>query len=157
MLLTAMVIGTATAVAGTGRVTLSLVASGTFVWAFVPVLQLLTGLLLVRGTPIGTMRGLEGYFARHHSWSLWLLTVAAAVLLLPHWTYSSLAILASSLVPAYIGARRLAAFCRDDLGFSAATSRRRLLLHQSLTYLFLLLYVDYATELAERVLWSVAR
>ena len=156
MLLTAMVIGTATAVAGTGRVTLSLVASGTLVWTFVPLLQLLTGLLLVRGAAIGTRRALEGYFARHHPWLLWLLAVAAAILLLPHSAYRSLAILTSALVPAYIGARQLAAFCRDDLGFTAAASRRRLLLHQSLTYLFVLLYVDYATELGERLWWSVA-
>jgi hypothetical protein len=150
--LIALVIGTATAVAATGRLTLSLVVSGTLVWSFVPVFQLFTGLLLVTGANIGAARALEGYFRTHRAWSLWLLTCAVVTLLPAHSVWLVMVLAGSFLVPLVLTARALLAFCREDLGFSPDVSRRRVTLHQGATYVGVLLYLNFAVGLGPRLL-----
>ena len=151
MLLIAIVVGAATAAGATGRITWSLLVSGTLVWSFVPVVQLLTGLLLVRGAKIGRRRALESYFSTHRAWSLWLLAVAATLLLLPNPTVSILYVAATFLIPAIVNVRLLLACCRRDLGFSPPVARRRVLIHQLVTAMVLLAYGAYGIALIDRM------
>src|SRR5215210_6473940 len=79
MALTTLVLTTAMSVAATGRLTVALFLSGLACWWFLPVLQLLTGLLMIRGSGLERRAALDGYFATHRPWSLWVLIVAAVV------------------------------------------------------------------------------
>ena len=151
MALIALVIGSAMAVAATGRLTLSLAASTTLVWSWVPLVQLLTGLLLVRGADIGVARALEGYFQTHRPWSLWLLACAVAIALLPNPGGALLLLAATFVVPLVVTVRMLKVFCRRELGLGAAQTRRRVALHQAVTWTVVLVYGGYAIALIPRV------
>ena len=151
MALIATVVGTATAVAATGRITLSLVLSGALMWSAVPVVQLLTGLLLVRGAPTRTSDALELYLRTHRAWSIWLLLCAAALILVPQPISIGLYAAATFIIPGALTVRMLVAFCRWELGFSRTAAMRRVLLHQVVTSLVLLSYGNYAGALIERI------
>lgn len=150
MALVALVIGTSVTVAATERLTLSLVLSGSLGWVFVPLLQLLTGLLLVRGLPGGRMRQLERYFATHWPWSIWILVFNAAVLLLPM-RLTGLWLTATAVVPMLWTVWLLMEFCRQDLALDSRMARRRVLLHQSVTYVLVVGYVSVAVALWPRL------
>ena len=150
MALVALVIGTSVTVAATERLTLSMVISGSLGWAFVPLLQLLTGLLLVRGVPGGRMRQLERYFATHWPWSIWIIAFNAAILLLPgHLT--GLWLTATAVVPLLWTVWLLMEFCRQDLALDSPIARRRVLLHQAVTYGLVVGYVSVAVALWPRL------
>lgn len=154
MALIALVIGASTAVVGTGRLSPSLVVSGTLLGSVVPVLQVLSGLLLIRRAD---WRTLDGYFSTHRSWSMWLLTFAVAVLLLPDPGGAVVYLAATAAVPMILTAKALAAFCRDSLGLGRTAARRRVALHQVVTYAAVLAYTDFAVALMPRILAMVGR
>lgn len=133
MMITAVVLGTVTAVMGTGRVTLSLVASGTVMWAFVPTLQLLTGLLLIgaSGTHAPSLRG---YFETGRPWLLWLLALGLVFLVAPDPGPYFLPLIATIVVPFVLTARAL----------RRIAPRRAVLLHQAVTVGLLLGYIGWA-------------
>ena len=151
MLLVAIVVGAATAAGATGRITWSLLVSGTLVWSFVPIVQLLTGLLMVRGTNVSRRRALDSYFSAHRPWSLWLLGVAAVLLVAPNPGVSVLYVAATFVVPAVVNIRLLLACCRRDLGFSPSVARSRVLVHQLVTALVLAVYGAYAIAFIARM------
>ena len=155
MALVALVIGTSVSVAATERVTFSLVAGGFIGWAFVPVLQLLTGLLLVQGRPGKRIFQLERYFATHWPWSLWILVFNGAVLLLPT-RVTGLWLTATAVVPMLWTMWLLGEFCRQDLALDPRHARRRVLLHQAVTYLLVFGYVSLAVALWPRIVGLVA-
>jgi hypothetical protein len=155
MVLIAMVVGTATSVAATGRITILLLASGTACWSVVSLVQLCTGVLLVRGATVPLRRGLERYFGAHGPWSLWLLAIAGMVLLLPDPGGWIVPLALTFVVPLVFTFRRLDALCRLELGFSAAVARRRTLLHQGVTLLCLLAYGEYAGRFFPRFIDTV--
>ena len=150
MLLVAIVVGAATAAGATGRITWSLLVSGTLVWSVVPIVQLLTGLLLVRGTAVSRRRALERYFSAHRPWSLWLLAAAASLLVVPN-PVSILYIAATFVIPAVLNIRLLLACCRDDLGLSPSVARNRVLVHQLVTAVVLVVYGAYAIAFIDRM------
>ena len=157
MALVALVIGTATSVAATGRITVLLLASGAVCWSVVPLVQLCTGVLLVRGCRVPLPQALNRYFQTHRAWSLWLLAVALILLLLPNPGGWIIPLAATFVVPMALTVRRLTALCRLELGFSAAVARRRTLLHQSVTVASLLAYGEYAARLMPRLIDSAGR
>jgi hypothetical protein len=157
MALVALVLGTATSVAATGRITVGLLASGTVCWSAVPLLQLCTGVLLVRGARLPPTSGLERYFQTHRPWSLWLLGFAGMVLLLPDPGRWLVPMASTFVVPLVLTFRRLAALCRVEFGFSAAVARRRTLVHQVVTVACLAAYGEYAGRLLPRFIDTVAR
>ena len=74
-LLTALVMGTASAFAATGHVTLGLVASGLVCWSFVPLLQIATAVAIMGprlSRPVPLARRLELWFMGHAPWTLWI-------------------------------------------------------------------------------------
>ena len=155
MLLVSLIIGTATAVAATGRVTVSLVGSGALGWSFVAVLQLLTGLILVRGPHGERLRQLERYFALHWPWSLWILAYHAALLLLPTRALGTWLAL-TGVVPMAVTARLLLQFTETYVTLDRRAAIRRVVLHQAVTYSLFLAYAAVAVALWSRVLKVLA-
>ena len=149
--LIALIIGTATSAAATGRITLSLLASQTISWSFVVAVQLLTGLLLVRSATTPRIRALELYFDTHHFWSLWLLLFALLVLLLPNPGGSMFLLLATGAIPMALTARALISLARTHLGFTTAMARRRVLVHHAVTVALALIYGEYAGGILRRL------
>jgi hypothetical protein len=155
MALVALVIGSATAIAATERVTFALVLAGASGWAFVPLLQALTGLLLLRGSRGPRLPSLERYFALHWPWSLWIIAFSGAVLLLPP-RLTGVSLVATAVVPLLWTVWLLLDYCRADLGFDRRTARRRVALHQAVTYGLVVGYVSLAVALWPRVVGTFA-
>ena len=127
LLLTAVILSTVAAIVGTGRITLSLVVSGLAMWSFVPVLQLLTGLVLV-----GFRRdALERYFATGYIWHLSLLAIGVFFLL---WPSPPEFLVAAIIVPFALTARALRSVAPPG----------RVALHQAITLALLIGYVAWA-------------
>lgn len=148
MMLVALVVGTSVTVSATERVTLSLVAGGVLGWSFVPLLQLFTGVLLVRRLDPEL---LDRYFATHWPWSIWIVAAHTMLLLVPgsrgYGIYVSLTIVVPMLWTIWL----LFAFCRENLRLDVRQCRRRIALHQGLTYVILLVYVSFAVALWPRI------
>ena len=152
MALIALVIGTSVTVAATERVDFSLLVAGSFGWSFVPVLQLMTGLLLIaRTNRLPRRRALEAYFALHWPWSLWMLSAAVLLLVLPPVRDYSFALILTSLVAMVWTIFLLIGFCREQLAMTTHQARWRVALHQVVTIGVAILYVSYAVALWPRV------
>ena len=159
MLLTAVVMGAAAAVLGTGRVTVPLILSTTLVWSWLPVVQLLTGMVVV-GTPLDFTRGksprngaLTRYFATGRYWSGWILCIAVILLLLPDprlWVWVDYLLL-TFLIPATLTARALTRLRRELFGDAPSAARRRVLLHQVITFSIIVLYISWAVAMWARL------
>lgn len=157
MALTALVIGTAMAAVGTGRVTLPLILSTTVLWSFVPVLQLLTGLILVHGRGPSRREALAAYFATGHYWAIWILGMSALLLLVPSafgiWPRLAL----SFVVPSVLTARALARLRWRLFGDTHAAAWRRVMFHQAITHLMIWVYFSWAVALWTRLPWVSGR
>lgn len=152
MALVALVIGTSVAAAATGRVTIPLVLTSTLAWAFVPVIQLLTGLVLVRGAAAGgRVRALERYFGTHRAWSLWILAVHAVFLVWPASRGFVLPLVATGILPAALTVRALGRVCREGLGMSAGAARRAVIVHQTMTLGLVVAYAVWASAYVPRL------
>lgn len=155
MVFVSIVIGTAMSAAGTGRVDLSLVYWESLAWAFVPVIQLGTGLVLVLGRPGPLASRLTAYFETHRAWTLWLLTVAAALVVSPPLQGHVLWIAATIVIPCALTVRALAKVCSDDLGMTAETARRRVAIHQAMTWTVVAGYFGLSVALWPRIIdWA---
>jgi hypothetical protein len=152
MALIALVIGTAVTGSATERITASLVLAGVIGWSFVPVIQLLTGLLLVRGFAPNRTQLLGAYFATHRPWSLWILAAHAVFLLSPAARPYAFWITATAAIPMVLTVRLLQRFCRDELRLDPRRSWGRVALHQSATYTIAFAYVFVAVALWPRIL-----
>lgn len=152
MSLIALVIGTSVTVSATERVTASLVVFGIAGWSFVPLLQLLTGLLLVRGSALPRMELLIRYFQLHRPWSLWILAVHAVLLLIPIARHFQQWVVMTLLLPMLWTMGLLLRFCRDELQLEGWRAVRRVALHQSVTYAAVFVYVFVAVALWPRIL-----
>ena len=120
-------------------------------------IQLFTGMLLVRGSSLPRAHALDLYFGTHRPWSLWLLAFALLILVLPNPGGWVLTLAATAVVPIALTARRLTSLCRVELGFSAASARRRALLHQAVTLGSCLAYGEYAGRLLPRFIADLVR
>lgn len=150
MALVALVIGLSLSAAATERVDLGLVLSTSLAWSFVPVLQLLTGLVLTRGAA-DRSAAVIAYFGTHGPWTLWILSVHGVFLLAGPARDAALWFALTAVVPAVWTARLLLTLCRVHLGLSPGESRRRVLIHQGLSYGLVLAYVQFAVALDARL------
>ena len=154
--LIALVIGTSVAAAATERVTVTLVLTSALAWSFVPLIQLLTGLWLVRGAAAGRrLEAIERYFDTHRPWSLWILAVHAMFLLWPQSRGFALFVLPSCLLPAALTARALTRLCREVLRTPPSVARREVMVHQSLTWLVIVSYATWASAYLPRLVGVV--
>lgn len=156
MALVALIVGTSVTVSATERVDASLVLSGFAGWAFVPVAQLLTGLLLVRGSGPRTIAALERYFATHWPWSLWILAAHGVFLIVPASRGYGLWIMLTAAVPVLWTVRLLLQLCRETLGLSLAEARKRVVAHQAATVTIAVGYVSVAVALWPRIIGLLA-
>jgi hypothetical protein len=151
MLGVAAVVGTSVTVTATERVDAWLVLAGVLGWSFVPLVQLATGIVLVRGSGVRLTSALESYFATGWPWALAILAAHAGLLMIP-WVRGHAFWLASLGVPAaFMTIRLLLALCRGPLRMEPRQARRRVAEHQLLTLLIVVLYVQVATALWPRV------
>ena len=147
--LLALLFAAVTSIAATGRITAMLFASSLASWIFVPILQLATAFMLarsVRSAPVTLSRRIELLFDGHGAWSLWLVGVAAWLMVSPN----QLAALVTAVVPAALTARVLAAFCREVLKLPPAAAWIRVAAHQALTAALVLIYVELTTHVSSR-------
>ena len=152
MSLVALVIGTSVVAAATERVTIPLVLMSTLAWGFVPVIQLLTGAVLVRGAAAGRrVHALERYFATHRAWSLWILGVHTLFLIVPASRDVALLFVPLAIPAAVLTMRELMGVCREVLGMPAAAARRAVAVHQTMTYLIVVAYVVWASAFLPRI------
>jgi hypothetical protein len=152
MALIALVIGTSVTVSATERVTLSLVFAGAIGWSFVPLVQLLTGCLLVSGSGRDRVLLLNRYFGMHWPWSLWIVVTSATFLVSPVARRFSWWITLTAVIPILWTLRLLVRFSRDELGLDIAGSWRRVVAHQAATYGIALAYILVAVALWPRIL-----
>jgi hypothetical protein len=154
--LLALLLGIVAPIAATGRITLSLLLSGMIYWSFVPVVQFATGTVLIRSAadrPVDLPRGVELLFAAHGPWSMWLIAAAAMMM----FTWNQIEVLATALVPMALTARMLSAFGREVLGLSHRSATRRMMIHQALTWVVIVVYVELTTQLFPRIIGSLQR
>ena len=152
MALVALVIGTSVAAAATERVTLGLLLTSALAWSFVPVLQLGTGLWLVRRA--GATRrvvALERYFETHRAWSVFLVGYHALLLGWPASRGYALFLAPLAIIPIIVTITSLTRMCREVLGMTASGARLAVAIHQALTYLLVLAYAGWASAYLPRV------
>jgi hypothetical protein len=152
MALVALVIGTAVTTSATERVTLSLVLAGAIGWSFVPLLQLFTGWMLVRGFAQDRVRLLNRYFATHWPWSLWILASYALLLMFPGTRRFAFWITLTAALPVLWTFHLLLRFCREELRLGILRSWTRVATHQAVTYTIVFAYIFVAVSLWPRIL-----
>lgn len=141
----ALVVAVAIGSSATGRLHLGLVASLTFVWAFVPAIHVVTALALVasasrRRQPAGTAVAL--LLMGHGPWSIALLLFGAlGAAGLGHWFVLTGAVVAIAFV---LTARIVYAFCLEVLGSSVVGAGLRTFTHQAVTIAIAVFYLDWA-------------
>ncbi len=150
MVLISLVLGVSLSAASAERVDAGLVISTSAAWSFVPMLQLLTGLVLTRGSA-DRIGALDDYFATHVPWSLWILAVHALFLVVGPARDAALLILLTGVVPAIWTARLLVRMCREGLALSAREAWRRVAVHEAISYALVLAYVHFAVALGARL------
>jgi hypothetical protein len=151
LILTSAVLGTMGAVVTTGRVTLALVVGTAVVWSFVPVLQLLTGLLLVRDAGARRAEALARYFATDRYWSTWALGFASVLLLAPEPGAIVLWLAVTALAPLALTARALVRLRCDLFGDRSGDACWRVAVHQAITVGLIAAYAIWAGALGPRI------
>lgn len=157
MALSTLVLATVMSIAATGRLTIALLVSGLACWWFLPVLQLMTGLLMIGGRGVERRSALSGYFATHRPWSLWLLVMAGTVVLLPNPGAATYPLALTAIVPAALTVRALLRFSREQLGDTRRRAWQRVAVHQAATFIVLIVYMDLSVALWPRVLAVLGR
>lgn len=152
--LLAIMLGLLNATAAAGHVSFGLVVDEIASWSFVLLLQLLTGAALIASAPerrVSFPRSIELLFAGHAPWSLWLVAASVFQTINPN----PYIVVASGAVPMVVTAILLMAFAREVLGFSPSAARQRVLVHQAVTAVVILGYIELATRLSVRILGAI--
>lgn len=155
-LLVALVVGAATALAATGRLTAGLALSGAVCWSFVPAVQMGIAASVLRSprTRLRAAQRLDLWFMGHAPWSLWMLGAAAFI---AWFGGAGLPMIGSAIVPIVWTAWIARAFCLRILQDTPRQARRRLVLQQALTWMVVLAYVALAAQLWPRLLAELGR
>jgi hypothetical protein len=138
----------------TGRSDLRLVASTTLYWSFVPILQLIAALVLVRAAPnrrLPVPAAIDALFAANGPWSLWLLALAGWAVSAPPIARSMDGILAAALIPLVWTPVLVFVFCRSVLGDAPRAAASKTLLHQAAMLALFLVYAGNAIALTPRL------
>lgn len=155
MALTALVISTSVVAASTERVTFPLVITSAVAWAFVPLIQLGTGMWLVRGATGRRRDALEAYFETHRPWSLFILAFHASMLAWPAARGFALLLAPTAVVPIALTVLGLTRMCRETLGVSPGPARRMVMQHQLMTYFAVAVYAAWASAYLPRLVGLV--
>lgn len=150
-LLVALVLGASVAMSATRHVTPALFLSVTLCWTFVIVLQIAIAVTMIAGPSrqtVGLPRALDLFFASHAPWSLWLLAVASV----PD-PFAGLHLLLLGIVPMVLTGRMILAFFREVLHLDRRRAMGRTALHQTITWVALVLLYGSAVALRPRILY----
>jgi hypothetical protein len=152
VLLMSLLVAGAAGASATGRVTLSMLVSLGISWMFLPLLHLLVAAALVASAPrpaVGGNRAVALLLMGHAPWSLWILLAAtlAAAFGYDAW----LPMLFVALVPIALTFRIVHAFCLEVLRTSQRGAIARTLLHQSITGLIGVVYLEKTVGLVPRI------
>jgi hypothetical protein len=131
------VLGASLTIMGTGHI-----SGGSFLptlawWVWLPIGQVLIALTVIRGAAaraIGMARALDLFFMGHAPWSLWLLATAAWTAFTSPTRSLILPVPLLGIVPLVWTQVILFAYCREILRLDARAARRRVLLHQGITW-----------------------
>jgi hypothetical protein len=149
--LVAIVLGATVSILCTGILTSGLWLGSTVCWAFVPALQALIGVAVLRQPGRQSVPAfIEELFSTHRPWTAWYLAIAAAALVYPRLGPTIIEI--TALVPLAFTAARLLDLCTSRLGMDRRTAWRRVLAHQFVTYSIVLVYIQMASALAPRAI-----
>ena len=152
--LLAGMLGLLNATDAAGHVTASLVASEIVAWIFIPLLQLLTGSVLIASAGARRVtfpRAVELLFAAHRPWSLWLAAVTIFQTINPDPTI----VIGSGAVPMAVTVVLLLAFGNEVLGLNSREVRVRVFAHQAATVLLIVTYIELATRLSVRIIGAL--
>jgi hypothetical protein len=152
VLFISVLIAAAASVAATGRLTLGLLVSLAVSWMFVPLLHVLIAAGLVASAPAARVRrtsAVASLLMGHAPWSLWFLIAA---LMIAIGGYSGYRLTPVVAIPAVILTCRIVhAFCLEVLQTSARGAVLRTLVHQAVTWLIVIVYLEKAVGLVPRV------
>ena len=152
ILFVSVLIAACAGVSATGRLTLSLLASLSASWMFVPVLHVVVAAAIVlpaRDKRASAGRAVAALLRQHAPWSVWLIVACAMTTAGGYGLYHEAVLLA--LVPLAMTLRLVRAFCLDVLGDSPRGAIARTLAHQALTWGFALVYLDRAVGVLPRL------
>jgi hypothetical protein len=152
--LVAVVIGTAVTLSSARRASIGLVLMGIVCWSFVPLMQVLIGLVVIgraRGRSMSVARCLELLFAGHLPWSLWTLVMVGLYTFTPLHIVLAAQVL-SLLIPAVWTTIIVDAFCRTALDCTPARARLLTAAHQAMTWTAFFAYVFLVSGFWPRVL-----
>jgi hypothetical protein len=155
----AVIIGTAVTMCSAERAPAGLLLMGVACWSFVPVLQLLIGMIVIaiaRPRSMRMARAIELLFVAQLPWSLWVLAMTGAYRFLE--VNPGLVIQVSGLaVPALWTLGILWAFCRTVLDCSPRRALIMLVVHQALTWTVFFGYVTLVSGVWPRLLAAIGR
>jgi len=134
--------GACAAFSATGRITASQLLSLSIIWAFLPILHVLIARIVMR-------RQVGVFLTGHAPWSLWLIAAAAMTGLLGYAAYWWMLLL--TIVPGILTLRIVFAFSVEVLGLERRAAIGRTLVHQSITWLIALIYLERAVSLIPRM------
>jgi hypothetical protein len=147
-----LVLGASVAMAATREAPAVLLVSTTACWSILVLFQVLIALALIhkpaRAT-VGIARALDLFFASHAPWSLWMLAVVGWAPLPGGRPLAP--VLIAALVALALTFRMVAAYFQHVLGLDRRTALRRTILHQALTWGFLLGAAAAAVAILPRV------
>lgn len=137
-----LLVGACAAYSATGRITASLILSLSIAWAFLPVLHVLIA-RIVMGKQVAL------FLTGHAPWSLWLIAAAAMTGSFGYAAYWWMLLL--TVLPGLLTLRIVFAFCVDVLGLPRRAAIRRTIVHQTITWLIALIYLERAVSLIPRI------
>lgn len=152
VLFISLLVAGAASVSATGRVTVSMLVSLGLSWMFLPLLHVLVAAALVASAPRrsgGGTRAMALLLMGHAPWSLWILAGAAMAAAFGYYAWHPMLFVA--LVPIALTFRIVHAFCLEVLHTSPRGAIARTLLHQSVTGLAGVVYLEKTVGLVPRV------
>ena len=147
-----LLVAGAASVSATGRVTLSMLVSLGISWMFLPLLHVLVAAALVASAPrqaVGGNRAVALLLMGHAPWSIWILLGAAMAAAFGYYAWHPMLVV--SLVPIALTFRIVHAFCLEVLRASPRGAIVRTLLHQSVTGLAGVFYLEKTVGLMPRI------
>ncbi|HUF22647.1 MAG TPA: hypothetical protein VMN81_00865 [Vicinamibacterales bacterium] len=147
-----LLVAGAASVSATGRVTLSMLVSLGISWMFLPLLHVLAAAALVASAPrpaAGGNRAVALLLMGHAPWSIWILLAAAMAAAFGYHAWHPM--LFAALVPIALTFRIVHAFCLEVLRTSPRGAIACTLLHQSVTGLVGVVYLEKTVGLVPRI------
>jgi hypothetical protein len=162
----ALLIGCCVALSSSGRFTLRLLVSTTFLWSFAPMLQLLAAAVIIRllgDKRLSLPAGLDLYFVGIGPWSLWLLAVAGVYSFLsPERTVTwgsdlGISVVTTGAIPLAWSAVITFGFLRGALGLNLQRTLLGFVLHGALVWGPVVAWFLFTGHLLPRLAGLLAR